>query len=70
MTHDADFGTLAVRSGEAYTGIVFLRPGHIAPTFVLGVLAAIGSMELVVEPPFIVVAERQQDTVRVRVRQR
>jgi predicted nuclease of predicted toxin-antitoxin system len=27
LTHGADFGTLAVRRGEAITGILYLRPG-------------------------------------------
>jgi predicted nuclease of predicted toxin-antitoxin system len=69
LTHDSDFGTLAVRGGQPYTGIVFLRPGHIDPVFVLAIVAAIDSASIDVVPPFIVVAERQQDSVRVRVRQ-
>lgn len=26
LTHDSDFGTLALRSGEPFVGIIFLRP--------------------------------------------
>lgn len=66
VTHDADFGTLAVRVGEPIVGIIYLRPGHIATEFVIGILDALGAIE--VEPPFILVAERGESEVRVRVR--
>ena len=69
VTHDADFGTLAVRGGEAIVGIVYVRPGHISPQFVIDALAAVESSDVQVEVPFIVVAERQGDSVRVRARQ-
>jgi predicted nuclease of predicted toxin-antitoxin system len=31
ITHDADFGTLAINQNEPLVGLVFLRPGHIDP---------------------------------------
>jgi predicted nuclease of predicted toxin-antitoxin system len=68
MTHDSDFGTLAIRKGEHYTGIVYLRPGHISPSFVLDVLEALDTISLDTVPPFLVVAERKGEIVRVRVR--
>jgi predicted nuclease of predicted toxin-antitoxin system len=68
VTHDADFGKLAIQAGEPYTGIVFLRPGHISPSFVLGALAALEASSINVIPPFIAVIERKVDHVRVRVR--
>jgi predicted nuclease of predicted toxin-antitoxin system len=68
LTHDSDFGKLAIQTGEAYTGILFLRPGHIVPEFVLSALAALEASSIVVTPPFIVVVERKDDQVRVRVR--
>jgi predicted nuclease of predicted toxin-antitoxin system len=68
LTHDSDFGQLAVQAGEPIVGIIYLRPGHIAPAFVLQTIAAIESRGDEVEPPFILVAERRQDVVRVRVR--
>ena len=30
VTHDRDFGTLAILRGEPVVGIVYVRPGHIA----------------------------------------
>lgn len=68
VTHDSDFGRLAVQAGEPYTGIIFLRPGHISPDFVLGALAALEAASITVTTPFIAVVERKDDQVRVRVR--
>lgn len=68
LTHDGDFGKLAVAGGHAYTGIVFLRPGHIAHAFVLEMLAAIEASPAEPEPPFVLVAERKGQGVRIRLR--
>ena len=68
LTHDRDFGTLAIRAGEPFVGIVYLRPGHLSPKPVLGMLEAIDRSKVELIPPFIVVARRRGDTVRIRVR--
>jgi hypothetical protein len=43
-------------------------PGHISAGFVLQIVDALRASAVDVVPPFIAVAERQQTTVRVRVR--
>lgn len=68
LTHDRDFGRLALLQELPYLGIMFLRPGHIAPSFVLEMLDALDRSELDVAPPFVVVAERREEIVRIRVR--
>ncbi len=68
MTHDGDFGSLAIRTRQPYTGIIYLRPGYISPSFVLDVLRALSKLPLDVFPPFLVVAERREGVVRVRLR--
>ena len=68
VTHDLGFGRSAIIAGAAFVGIVYLRPGHISATFVLGVIDALRTSTVEVEPPFIAVAERQEATVRVRTR--
>jgi predicted nuclease of predicted toxin-antitoxin system len=68
LTHDRDFGTLAIHAGEPYFGIVYLRPGHISAEFTWRTIAAIESTVESVEPPFVVVAARRGDMVRIRVR--
>ena len=67
LTHDSDFGALAVRLGEPLVGIVYLRPGHIRPSFVLEMIDALATVQ--VAAPFIVVVERASAEVRIRYRQ-
>jgi predicted nuclease of predicted toxin-antitoxin system len=69
LTHDADFGTLAIAQGQPFTGIVYLRPGHIRPSFTIQTIETLAAQPLDVQPPFIVVAERHDQTIRVRTRQ-
>ena len=68
LAHDSDFGTLAVHAGQPYVGMVYLRPGHISSAFVLEMIAAVESTTESVEPPFIAVAERRSNVVRIRIR--
>jgi predicted nuclease of predicted toxin-antitoxin system len=68
LTHDSDFGALTIRRGEPYTGIIYLRPGHIAPEFVLQVLEAVRAIPIETPTPFLVGAERKEERVRVRIR--
>jgi predicted nuclease of predicted toxin-antitoxin system len=68
LTHDADFGKLALVDREPFTGIVYLRPGHIIAAFVLETIAAVETSSHDVMPPFILVAERRGDHVRIRAR--
>jgi predicted nuclease of predicted toxin-antitoxin system len=68
LTHDSDFGTLAMREGEPYTGIIYVRPGHIASSFVLETIEAIRALPVEPSPPFVIVAERREQVIRVRVR--
>jgi predicted nuclease of predicted toxin-antitoxin system len=68
LTHDSDFGRLAVQAGEPMTGVIYLRPGHVVAGFVIDMVAAIAALDAEVTPPFIVVADRRGDAVRVRIR--
>ena len=68
LTHDSDFGGMAV-FGAKFIGIIYLRPGHIQADFTVKTLEAIRDNAPEVTPPFILVAERTGDTVKIRVRQ-
>lgn len=68
LTHDSDFGRLALLEEEPSVGIIYLRPGHIDPAFTLAMLAAIEVADIEVVPPFLLVAERREDSVRIRLR--
>lgn len=41
VTHDADFGALAVAAREPVFGIIYLRPGHIKPAVSIDTLRAL-----------------------------
>ena len=68
LTHDSDFGGLALM-GAQFIGIIYVRPGHIRADFTVKTLEAIRDNAPEVTPPFILVAERTGDTVKIRVRQ-
>ncbi|MCC6908020.1 MAG: DUF5615 family PIN-like protein [Phycisphaerales bacterium] len=68
LTHDADFGTIAVAGFRPVVGIVFLRPGHIDPKSTIETLRFILAGDFELQPPFVLVAVRQAESVRVRVR--
>lgn len=68
LTHDSDFGFLAIQRGQPLIGVIFLRPGHIQSAVVLKMLSTVESLPIDVEPPFFIVVERRGDSVRVRTR--
>jgi len=69
LTHDRDFGKLAIAQGVPFTGIIFLRPGHIRAEFTIQTLETLAAQPLDVHSPFIIVAEQRANAVHVRVRQ-
>ena len=68
ITHDSDFGGLALM-GVKFIGIIYMRPGHIQTDFTVKTLEVIRNNAPDVIPPFILVAERSGDRVKIRVRQ-
>jgi len=68
LTHDSDFGQLAVARLEPVLGIVYLRPGHFDPSFTLATLDTLFEEIHEIAPPFIVVAERVANRVKIRIR--
>jgi predicted nuclease of predicted toxin-antitoxin system len=68
VSHDADFGMLAIRAGAAYVGIVHLRPGHISPQVTIDSLRQLLALEIDVISPFIVTVKRSGGSITVRVR--
>jgi predicted nuclease of predicted toxin-antitoxin system len=68
VTHDADFGTLAMHQGEPLIGLLYLRPAHIDPKFTIESLQAVLSADPDLEPPFILVVKRSRNKITIRVR--
>lgn len=69
LTHDSDFGTLAITQDEPFIGIIYLRPGHIRSEFTIQTLRTVAAQSLDVQPPFIIVAEQREQAVQIRTRQ-
>ena len=53
LTHDADFGTLAVHRREPFTGIIYFRPGGRPPQQVIADLQSLIEAEIDWTPPLI-----------------
>ncbi len=68
ISHDADFGKLAILQNEPLVGLVFLRPGHIDPQFTVATIQAVLSMDPDVSPPFVLVPKRTGNRLTVRIR--
>jgi predicted nuclease of predicted toxin-antitoxin system len=68
VTHDSDFGTLAVLGQEPFVGIVYLRPGHILADFTIGTLRTLLDQNPELPTPFLLVARRSGDQVHIRIR--
>ena len=68
VTHDSDFGTLAVQAGEPIVGIFYLRPSHIDPQFTIDTITTVLNMGRNLAPPFILVAQRKGTNVTIRLR--
>jgi len=70
VTHDPDFGRLALQAETFAGGIVFVRPGHISSEIVLATLSSANNVAGDLSIPFILTAERKAKFgLRVRVRQ-
>lgn len=68
LTHDRDFGRLAILGRQPLYGVVFLRPGHIDPQFTIATLETIDERDLDLSPSFILVARRRGTHVQLRLR--
>jgi predicted nuclease of predicted toxin-antitoxin system len=68
VTHDADFGRLAVLEQRNLVGLVYLRPGHIDSGFTIGTPEALITQSADLTPPFILVAKRTGNRISIRLR--
>jgi predicted nuclease of predicted toxin-antitoxin system len=69
LTHDADFGTLAIPQGTPFVGIVYLRPGHVGPQPTIESFKRLLAADPDLNPPFLVVVKRTTTAVTIRIRQ-
>lgn len=68
LTHDRDFGAFIYLEKFSFTGIIYLRPGHLDPSFTITSLKFLLEAGIEVHPPFMVVAENTSETIQLRIR--
>lgn len=64
ISHDRDFGTLAIAAQKPITGILYVRPAEIQVEKTIRALSRFLAKDIVLQPPFIVVI--QGTKVRIR----
>jgi predicted nuclease of predicted toxin-antitoxin system len=69
ITHDSDFGTLSVRDGIPFVGIVRLRPGHISPAETVSLIQELIMDDPELESGFLIVVRMTDEGIRIRIRQ-
>jgi predicted nuclease of predicted toxin-antitoxin system len=69
VTHDSDFGSLAILQGEPIVGIVYLRPAHFHAAFTIQTIEAVLKADRDIATPFVLVAKRKGNRVTIRVRE-
>ena len=67
LTHDSDFGMLAVHRRESFTGILYLRPGGRPPDEVIADLSALLDAQIDWTPPLIAVYRAGRLRLRRRI---
>lgn len=64
ITHDSDFGRLAVLAGKPLVGILYLRPAEIQVARTIEKLSRLFASNVHCHPPFIIVVQGKK--VRIR----
>ncbi|MFT3878436.1 MAG: DUF5615 family PIN-like protein [Gemmatales bacterium] len=68
VTHDGDFGSLAILNGQPLIGIFFVRPGHHDPAITIDTIKIVLANDPDLQIPFLLVAKRGTNQVNIRVR--
>ena len=66
LTHDSDFGTLAVNDGENYHGIIYLRLRKVNHQNVINVLSKLIDLNPLVDKGAVLVIEERRIRIRYR----
>ena len=64
ITHDADFGLLAIMKRQPFIGIIYIRPGDIQPLRTISQLERFIEAKITVKPQFMIVI--QKNKIRIR----
>ena len=64
ITHDSDFGLLAITKNQPFIGIIYIRPGDIQAAKTIHQLEKFIHAKIVLKPQFMIVI--QEAKVRIR----
>ncbi|NLV69210.1 MAG: DUF5615 family PIN-like protein [Spirochaetes bacterium] len=68
LTHDSDFGTLAVAGHHRFTGIIYIRPGHIRGGLTIETMKTLLAQNIEFTVGMIIIVQRQDNDIRIRIR--
>lgn len=68
ITHDSDFGRIVFTNQLLKTGIIYLRPGHISFNYHFETFVTLQNSNLDFTFPFMIVAEKHPDRIKIRLR--
>lgn len=68
ITQDSDFGQLALAAQQPFTGIIYLKPGHIRPQFTIESIMFLLDHIVLVRPPFVIVVQHSPKGIKIRYR--
>ncbi|MBS1492186.1 MAG: DUF5615 family PIN-like protein [Bacteroidetes bacterium] len=68
VTQDKDFGKIVYTSQYSFTGIIYLKPGHISGKIHTDTFEHLLNSDLIFKSSFIVVAENNNGDIKIRLR--
>lgn len=68
ITQDAGFGKSQFTGAIRKTGIIYIYPGHVGSALIIEILNHLFNQSLSVELPFIVVAQKKHEHIKIRTR--
>jgi predicted nuclease of predicted toxin-antitoxin system len=69
ISHDSDFGRLLFLGNYTFSGIIYLRPGHLKPEISILSLKTLFDQNLEIKFPFIITIENNLEKVKIRLRE-
>jgi predicted nuclease of predicted toxin-antitoxin system len=69
ISHDSDFGRLLFLGNYIFSGIIYLRPGHLKSEISILSLKTLFDQNLEIKFPFIITIENNLEKVKIRIRE-
>jgi predicted nuclease of predicted toxin-antitoxin system len=69
ISHDSDFGRLLFTGNLTFSGIIYLRPGHLKPEISIFSLKSLFEQHIEINFPFIITIENNLEKVKIRIRE-